>query len=335
MGAGSIGCFVGARLMAADAADVTLVGRSRMAEQLHTHGMHIQDVGRSAATISPERITFSQTPESLQTCDVVLCCVKSAQTAEVGEQLARVAASEALVVSLQNGLSNAETLAERLPDNRVLAAIVGFNVVSRGDGVFHRGMSGPIALQRSNDVTAQALVSAFQASALDVSLPTDLKPHQWTKLLVNLNNAVSALSGAPTRELLLSPGFRRVIAAVIAEALSVLKAAGIKPAALRGIPVGLMPHVLRLPTPLVRLVTRAQMQVDPQARSSMWEDLNRRRTTEVDFLNGEIVKLAERVGVTAPLNQRITELVHAAEHQNQGSPKLAADVLWTRLHEPA
>jgi len=97
----------------------------------------------------------------------------------------------------------------------------------------------------------------------------------------------------------------------------------------------LMPHVLRLPTPLVRLVTRAQMQVDPQARSSMWEDLNRRRTTEVDFLNGEIVKLAERVGVTAPLNQRITELVHAAEHQNQGSPKLAADVLWTRLHEPA
>jgi 2-dehydropantoate 2-reductase len=149
--------------------------------------------------------------------------------------------------------------------------------------------------------------------------------------MVNLNNAVSALSGAPTRTLLLTPGYRRVIAALIGEALSVLRQAGIRPAKLRGVPVGVMPFVLRLPTSLVRLVTRAQMRVDPEARSSMWEDLTRGRPTEVDFLNGEIVKLAEKVGGEAPLNRRVVELVHRAEKATAGSPELDPEALWIEL----
>lgn len=74
-----------------------------------------------------------------------------------------------------------------------------------------------------------------------------------------------------------------------------------------------------------------QMDIDPEARSSMWEDLERRRLTEVDELNGEIVKLAEERGLRAPLNARIVELVHQAEQKASGSPKLGADELWARL----
>jgi 2-dehydropantoate 2-reductase len=177
------------------------------------------------------------------------------------------------------------------------------------------------------------LVAALEQAGLDVELHRDLARHQWTKLLVNLNNAISALSDAPTRELLLSPGFRRVIAAVMREALRVLHVAGVRPARLRGVPVGLMPFVLRLPTPLVRLVTRSQVKVDPDSRSSMWEDLARGRPTEVDYLNGEIVRLAEQHGIDAPLNRRIVELVHAAE--GKGSPKLDAAALWTSITPPA
>jgi len=73
------------------------------------------------------------------------------------------------------------------------------------------------------------------------------------------------------------------------------------------------------------------MKVDPEARSSMWEDLKRGRLTEVEFLNGEIVSLAEKSGVEAPLNRRIVELVHQAEEAGNGSPGLDADALWSAL----
>ena len=73
------------------------------------------------------------------------------------------------------------------------------------------------------------------------------------------------------------------------------------------------------------------MKVDPEARSSMWQDLSRGRLTEVDYLNGEFVRLAEKLGMDAPFNRRIVGLVHAAENQGPGSPDLSADALWSAL----
>jgi 2-dehydropantoate 2-reductase len=156
-------------------------------------------------------------------------------------------------------------------------------------------------------------------------------PEQWTKLLINLSNAVSALCGVPTRELILSPGYRRIFAALVEEGVRVLRAASIRPAWLRGLPVSVMPRVLRLPTPLVRVVAARQARIDPDARSSMYQDLAKGRATEVDFLNGEIVALAERIGAAAPFNRRIVELVHDAERAGGGNPQLSAETLWAEL----
>jgi 2-dehydropantoate 2-reductase len=131
------------------------------------------------------------------------------------------------------------------------------------------------------------------------------------------------------------PGYRRIVAAIVNEAIAVMRAAKIRPAALRGIPVRLFPFLLALPTPLVKLVARAQLRIDPDARSSMWEDLTRGRRTEVDELNGEIVRIAQAHGRDAPLNRRIVELVHEVEGAGKGSPKLSPDALWSALHERA
>lgn len=328
IGVGAIGGFVGGRLLASGA-QVTLIGRPRVRDELAV-GMIVRDVdGRE---VRADKAVVATELSAAAGHDAVLVCVKSAQTEEVARGLAAVLPRDAAVASLQNGLSNAPTLRAHLPERRVLAGIVSYNVVSRGN-LFHRTMNGPLMLEAPGDHPhARALVDALVAAGLHVTTHADLAPDQWTKLLVNLNNAVSALSGAPTRELLLSPGYRRVVAAVVAEAIAVLKVAGIKPARLRGVPIGFMPHVMRMPTPVVRVVTRAQMKVDPAARSSMWEDLERRRATEVDFLNGEIVRLADKVGARAPLNARIVELVHAAEAAAAGSPRLSARALWAALH---
>ena len=117
-------------------------------------------------------------------------------------------------------------------------------------------------------------------------------------------NAVSALSGEPTLRILSDGDYRRVVRAIMVEALDVMRAAKIRTARLGPLPVRLFPAVLALPTPAFRAVARAQLAVDPEARSSMWEDLDRRRLTEVDWLNGEIVRVAARSGRSAPINAR-------------------------------
>lgn len=331
MGAGAVGCYVGGRLAAAGAADVVMVGRARQQRELDAHGLALRDVDGATISVAADQLAFATDASALAACDAVLCCVKSAQTEEAAGQLAEVLSPDTLVASLQNGVRNAEALRAGLPGREVLAAIVGFNVVGHGDGVFQRATNWPLSFEASQSPRARALMAALRAAGLEVDVHANLAPHQWTKLIINLNNAVSALSGVPTRELILSPAYRRIIAALADEALTVLDAAGIRPARLRGVPLRFMSRIMRLPTPIVRLVTRAQMRIDPEARSSMWQDLSRRRPTEVDYLNGEVVRLAEAHRIRAPLNGRIVELVHAAETANVGPPDLTAAALWTQL----
>ncbi len=327
MGAGAIGCYLGAWL-ASRGADVRFVGRARLADEL-AGGLEATDMrGRSARIPHPELATD---PASLAACDVVLVCVKSAQTAETARSLAPVLRPGAVVASMQNGVRNPEVLRGHLPAQRVLGGIVGFNVVPGANGAFRQTTTGLVVLEASQDPRAAELAELLRAAGFDVQVTADLAAQQWSKLIMNLNNAVGALSDAPTQRLLFDPAYRRILAATVREALSVMRRAGIRPARLGPLPVALFPHLLALPTPLLRLVARAQVQIDPKARSSMWQDLDRRRPTEVDYLNGEIVRLAERAGADAPLNRRMVALVHEAEARGAGSPALSAEALWKAL----
>jgi 2-dehydropantoate 2-reductase len=334
MGAGAVGLYVGGKLAAKDV-DVVFVGRSRVKTELEASGLRMTDLDGASQTLAREKIVFETDPAKLADRDVVLCCVKSAQTSEVAEPLATVLSPSTVVVSLQNGVRNADALRSHLKGMTVLGGIVGFNVVPKGPGVFRRTTSGPLVIESSQEVHVQALAGVLGACGFDVKLAADIGALQWGKLMMNLNNAVSALSGVPTRELLFTEGYRKVLAAIIAESLAVLRAASIRPASLTPLPVGLFPFVLRLPTPVLRILLRTQLKIDPEARSSMWEDLSKRRPTEVDYLNGEIVRLAKSLGRDAPLNRRIVEIVHDVEKRQQGSPGLTAEVLWRELSSPS
>ncbi len=341
MGAGSIGCYVGGRLLARGR-DVLFIGRERVKAELTAHDLRLTDIGGAVEVVAKEKVRVETDVAMLADRDVILVCVKSGQTEEAGRALAQVVRKDALVVSMQNGVRNAETLRQVMPGKIVLGGIVGFNVVSKDGGTFQRGTTGPLAIEMPGDATGdahdvaarvRALGAALTESGFEMELPTDIRSKQWSKLMMNLNNAVSALSGAPTPQLIFTPGYRRVLRALIGEALVVLDAAKIRPAKLGAIPVRYFPTILGLPTAVLRVVTRAQLQMDPEARSSMWEDLTRGRTTEIDFLNGEIVALAKTCGASAPLNERIVEMVHAAEKEKKGSPGLSPDALWSALHE--
>lgn len=314
-GIGAIGGYIGGRL-----ADAVLVGRRPM------DGIVTTDL--DGTTTKRADVVVQTDPAVLASCDAVLVCVKSAQTADAAETLAKVVAPATIVVSMQNGVRNADVLRERLPN--VLGGIVGFNVVSKGEGSFRRATSGPLVVE--DGAAAREIVLAFVRAGFEAFVERDIQSMQWSKLIMNLNNAVSALSNAPTREIVLTPGYRKCVAAIVAEALGVMRAAGIRPKRIGPLPVGVFPYALRLPTPLIQIVARAQLEIDPEARSSMWEDLERKRHTEVDFLNGEIVRLAKSVGKAAPINARVVDLVHEVEARRQGSPKMSPGELWRALH---
>ena len=325
-GAGSIGCYVGGRLLAANASEVVFVGRPKLRDQLMATGLAVQDFDGPRAVVPAGRFTFATEARALAGCEVVLCCVKSQGSAEAGRELAAVLPPGTTVVSLQNGVRNPATLRESLSQQKVLASIVTWNVIAV-EGTYRRATSGPLMIEPA---PAQ-LRTAFEAAGIPVQEHADIAPEQWTKLIVNLNNAISALSDASTATLLLDAGYRKAIAAVVGEGIRVVRGAGVKLARWNGLPLGLMPKILGLPTWVVKRVTGAQLKVDPAARSSMWQDLDARRSTEVDFLNGEIVALAQRSGAKAPLNARIVDLIREAEEMGAGSPRLSPDVLWRQL----
>lgn len=329
MGAGAVGCYAGGRLAAAGQ-DVVMIGRERTRQEIAAHGLVVVGLDGDRVAVPSSRFVLSSDVAALADRDVVLCCVKSGATAEAGRLLAGALAPDALVISLQNGMRNARELRACL-QQAVLAGIVSFNVLS-GAGVYRRATSGPLIIEDRADSRLDEFVAASIAARLPTERSADIAPLQWSKLVINLNNSVSALSGAPTAEILLSSGYRAILAAVMGEALAVLRAAGVRPARLGPLPVRAFPWLLGLPTPIVRLFARAQARIDPDARSSMWEDLERRRPTEVEYLNGEVVRLAATCGASAPLNARLVELVHAAERAGAGSPQLSADALASALH---
>lgn len=331
LGAGAVGCHVGGAL-AAGGCDVVFVGRERLKNELASNGLVATGQGgKPRHVVAAERLVLATAAGALADRDVVLCCVKSAQTAGAARESAPVLAPRAIVVSLQNGVRNADVLREALPAQIVLGGIVGFNVVAKGGGAFQQATSGPLVIEASSDPRAGSLVRALSAAGYDVTPVANIRPLQWSKLIMNLNNAVGALSDRPTKELVFSDGYRQILAALMEEALQVLRAAKVPTARLGVLPARLFPTMLRLPSPLLRLVAGAQVKIDPDARSSMWQDLTRGRLTEVDHLNGEVVRLAASCGARAPLNARIVEIVHEAEARAAGSPKLSAEALWSEL----
>jgi len=316
-GAGSVGCYIGGRL-AATGAPVTFIGRERVRDELARHGLRLSDYRGAGLHVAAGDIRFSTSPEAARDADLVLVTVKSAATAEAARELAATLRPDALVLSLQNGLGNADTLRRGLPGRRVVAGMVPFNVVHHGEGRFHQGSEGLLdaAADTPGLPEPQRLarfLPLFARAGLPLTLRDDMDAVLWSKLLLNLNNPVNALSGLPLKAELSRRDYRRCLALAQREALDLVAEAGMALTRLTPLPPAWIPRVMDVPDALFRLLANRMLRIDPLARSSMWEDLEAGRRTEIDWINGEVVRLAERLGRQAPVNARLIALVRLAE----------------------
>jgi 2-dehydropantoate 2-reductase len=319
-GAGSIGCFVGG-MLAASGLRVAMLARPRVIEEISGNRLHLTSFEGLDRKLAADALTLSQDPAIFSDAGVVLVTVKSADTTDIADIIAAYAPPDAIVVSLQNGVGNVAVLRERLGGRRVLAGMVPFNVIALGHGRFHRATSGDIVLEQDDAGTA----ARISVPGLNMRASSDIVGVQWGKLLLNLNNALNALGDLPLRRQLAQRSWRSLFADQMAEGLAAVKAEGIRPVSSTPVPIGWTPHVLRLPDAVFAMLLGRTMKIDPEARSSMWEDLQRGRRTEIDYLQGVITGIADRRGLPAPLSRRVVALIRDAEAAGKGSPGLTAE----------
>ena len=315
-GAGAVGCYLGGRLAAAGGS-VLLIGRARIGTEI-AQGLTVTDYRGGRAQVGA--LPFAEGPEAAHEADLVLVCVKSAASAEAARALRSHLAPDAVVVSFQNGLDNAQVLAEGL-GRPVLRGMVGFNVAAQGAGGFHQGTQG--GLHVADD--PRLPVALFRRAGLALTRHADMAPVLRAKLMLNLNNAVNALSGLPLRAELSQRDFRRCLALAQEEWLGLCARAGMPLARLTPLPARMLPGVLRLPDPLFRALAGGMLRIDPLARSSMADDLAQGRATEIDWINGEVLRLARAQSLEAPVNRRLVALIGAGR-RDWSAPALLAEL---------
>ena len=291
---------------------MTFVGRQKLAKDVDAHGLTLSDYTGWQAHIPPGDVDYRCGPEALDQAQVIALTVKSGDTAAAALNIAEHGTPGATVISFQNGVSNVDVLEQGLGGRfEVSRGMVPYNVAYLGDGKFHKGVAGDLYADRRAAV--RVLAEAVGDGPAELKLSDDMLGLAWGKLLINLNNAVNALSGRTLRDELKRRDYRRVFAASMREGLGLLKRADIKPATVGPISPQSLPRIIDSPDWLFNNLFLKKWKIDAQARSSMADDLAAGRKTEIDYLNGELVQLAEQLQRDAPVNRAIVDLVRIAE----------------------
>ena len=289
MGAGAVGSYYGG-LLARAGHEVTLIGRNAHVAAIERAGLRLQTLTFDEQVAARASIDQAAVAEA----DWVLVCVKAGDTESAAAAMAPHLRDGALVLSLQNGIDNAERLQALLPRQRVQPVLVYAAVELAGPGhVRHHGR-GELVIGAGPD--SEAIVTAFAGAGIPVQVLPDVRAALWSKLVVNCAyNALSAISRLPYGRMIMGPGIEATMREAVTECLAVARADGIT------LPVDSWERV------------RALADAMPTQQSSTAQDLARGRRSEIDQLNGYVVRRGEALGVPTPVNRALHGLVKLLE----------------------
>jgi 2-dehydropantoate 2-reductase len=288
MGAGAVGCYYGGMLGRAGHA-VTLIGRPSHVEAVQRHGLLVQ----TKAFEERVPVQASTRADAVRGAQLVLFCVKSTDTEAAGAEMAPHLDAGALVLNLQNGVDNAERLRPLLRQ-RVAPAVVYVATEMAGPGhVKHHGRGELVV---PTEVATGELAAAFAEAGVPLQASDNVVGALWVKLIVNCAyNALSAITQLPYGRLVQGEGVPAVMRDVVDECLAVARAAGV---VVPGDPRATVPEIAR---------------TMPTQYSSTAQDLARGKRTEIDHLNGYVVRKGEALGVATPVNRVLHALVKLKE----------------------
>ncbi|QHJ01345.1 2-dehydropantoate 2-reductase [Xylophilus rhododendri] len=295
MGAGAVGCYYGG-LLARAGHEVVLIARPVHVEAIRAHGLRLE----TRSFDEQVRLEASSDPAAVAGAQLVLFCVKSTDTESAAAAIAPHLAPEALVLTLQNGVDNDIRLQPLLPQE-VSASVVYVATAMAGPGhVRHHGRGELVIATGSRSA---ALAACLAAAGIPTEISDNVRGALWAKLLLNCAyNALSAITQLPYGQLVLQPGVTDTLADVVAECLAVARADGV-----------LIPGD-------VPAAVRAIAQTMPGQFSSTAQDMARGKPSEIDHLNGFVLRRGAALGIATPVNRMLWTLVKALEAK--AAPKL-------------
>ncbi len=314
MGAGAIGGFVGGTLALAGH-HVTLVGRQPLMDKISGDGLQLGWPDQPAQTAHPQVATTVSQPDT--PFDYVLLSVKAPATAAAAQQLAPLLAQSprTCVVSLQNGIGNEETLADAVGPAQVIAGTITIPIQVPAAGVIQvskaKGGLGLAALSLGQPV--QQLADALTGAGLTTQTYPNWRAMKWSKLLLNIiNNASSAILDMTPAEIIAQPELFNLEIAALQEGVAVMRAQQLQPVGLPGYPANLLAMLVTagwLPLAAKRAVLRPFMLSGRGTKMpSLHIDVaSGRPVSEVEALNGAIVRAGQAAGVATPVNRALTE----------------------------
>ena len=289
MGAGAVGCFFGGMLARAGH-DVVLIGRQQHVDAVKQGGLHMD------TKMFDEQVPMgaSTEPDAVAGADVVLFCVKSTDTESAGQQILPFLAPDALVLCLQNGVDNADRLRTVIRNHEVAAAVVYVATEMAGPGHLKHHGRGELVIEPAT--RSEAVAQALIAADVPTEISDNVRGSLWAKLILNCAyNAMSAIGRMPYGELVKGQGVTDVMRNVVDECLAVAKADGVT------VPGDVDAAVRRIAETM------------PGQFSSTAQDVMRGKKSEIDYLNGIVVRRGEALGVATPANQVLWVLVKLLE----------------------
>jgi 2-dehydropantoate 2-reductase len=301
IGPGAIGCLLAAYLTRAGEKVSLLDYRLKRVTLLQDRGIAVD--GERETFHTPIKATAYLT--EIRSTDIFILCVKASDTAFVAATLKDAIPPESHLLTLQNGMGNREKLSESFGSDRVFAGATSHGatllevgrVRHAGYGeIWLGGTSGSNSSQASQAIL-QNLAATMNRAGLQAHVVDDIESILWSKLVVNVGiNALTAILGVPNGELLKTPTCQNIMDRAVAEAVQVASGCGIK---------------LQLPEEIERV--RAVCNSTAVNISSMLQDVQRQKKTEIDQINGAVVRMAASLGMASPVNEVLTALVRSLE----------------------
>jgi len=299
VGAGAIGCYFGGMLARAGA-KVTLIGRHPHVEAIKRNGLLLQSLD-FRDTI---RVAATQDMAAVGEAGLVLFCVKSRDTEDAARQMAPQLAADAVVLSLQNGVDNVERIRLHIKSPVIAGLVYAAAEMPAPGSVRHTGggslvigrLDGPGGGDESGQQLLNEIAALFTGAGISVKISGEIAAELWSKLVMNCAyNAISALTRSPYGRMVALPGIRAIMRETVDEVVEVARAKGI-----------------RLPGDMVEAAFRLADAM-PTTLSSTAQDILKGKRTEIDHLNGYVVREGEALGIPTPANRTLNALVKLLE----------------------
>ncbi len=297
IGAGAMGSLFGGKISKTDNEVILYDINRKHIDAINKNGLLIEEpLLNNKETVKP-RATYN--PDDVKDSDIIVIFVKSTVTKLVAEEFVKYAGDNTIAVTFQNGLGNEEIIRGVFGKERTAAGVTSQGATFLGPGRIRHAGNGPthICMSDLENEKLKGFVDVLNESGLETHIEENIESLVWSKLVINVGiNALTALTGLKNGQLLDYQETKDLMKVLVDEACSVADKKGIK---------------LSYENPLETVMQVAEKTA--LNRSSMLQDFDRKSRSEIDFINGAIVKEGRRIGIETPVNWTVTQLVRTMD----------------------